>query len=155
MIEISGYPNKFILKNGTVLNKKTGNFYKNQLGKTGYYVISLVNNKVRRTLYIHRILAIEFIPNPLFLPCVNHKDGNKLNNSIDNLEWCTYQENNKHAYDIGLKKGTQKFKKIIDIKTNQIFNSLQNAAEFYNIKDYNLSRMINNKRKNKTNLKFL
>ena len=53
---------------------------------------------------IHRIIAQTFIPNPNNFPCVNHKDGNKLNNSIDNLEWCTHSDNTSHAYREGLEK---------------------------------------------------
>lgn len=52
--------------------------------------------------YIHRLVALFYIPNPDNLPCVNHIDGNKQNNSFDNLEWCTYSTNGKHAVSTGL-----------------------------------------------------
>lgn len=51
----------------------------------------------------HRLVAIAFLPNPNNLPCINHKDGNKINNCISNLEWVSYSENNKHAYLNNLK----------------------------------------------------
>ena len=58
----------------------------------------------RKNHNVHRIIAKTFIPNPDNLPCVNHKDGNKLNNSVDNLEWCTHSENIIHAYQTGLEQ---------------------------------------------------
>lgn len=57
-----------------------------------------------KKMTLHRLLAEAFVPNPHELPCVNHKDGNKLNNAIDNLEWCSYSDNLKHAYQSGLRK---------------------------------------------------
>lgn len=58
----------------------------------------------RKNKNVHRVIAETFIPNPNNLPCVNHKDGNKLNNQVTNLEWCTYSENTTHAYRIGLEQ---------------------------------------------------
>lgn len=65
------------------------------------YRHTILNRKNRN---VHRVIAETFIPNPNNLPCVNHKDGNKLNNSVDNLEWCTYSENTLHAYHTGLEQ---------------------------------------------------
>lgn len=69
---------------------------------TGYYKVELMKNHIRRSFKIHRLVAIAFIPNPLNKPYVNHLDGNKLNNHVSNLEWCTQKENITHAYETGL-----------------------------------------------------
>lgn len=88
--------NKFLALTQQKYSKKQ--YRKNRVG---YIKVSL-NNK---GFYIHRLLAQAFIPNPDNKPCVNHKDGNKLNNSLDNLEWVTELENQKHAFDTDLKQG--------------------------------------------------
>ncbi len=70
---------------------------KPSLINSGYYVVTLYKEKEKHKFQIHRLVADTFIPNPLCLPCVNHKDENKLNNNVDNLEWCTYQYNNNYG----------------------------------------------------------
>ena len=70
--------------------------------KDGYYQTTFFNNGKRKTMKIHRLVAKEFIPNPLNLPQINHKNGIKTDNYIENLEWCTVKENNKHAINTGL-----------------------------------------------------
>lgn len=72
-------------------------------GKNGYKTVALVKNNITKTTAVHRLVAIAFIPNPDCKRCVNHKDGNKHNNSLGNLEWATHSENNKHAFDMGLR----------------------------------------------------
>lgn len=67
--------------------------------KKGYLQVD-INKKSRK---VHRIVAEVYIPNPNKKPQINHKDGNKSNNRVDNLEWCTQSENQKHAYKHGLK----------------------------------------------------
>jgi hypothetical protein len=68
---------------------------KNLITRGGYYRVNLVVNKTRK-YYVHRLVAIHFIYNPLNKPFVNHLDGNKLNNSIENLEWVSQRENVCH-----------------------------------------------------------
>ena len=74
--------------------------------RNGYLSYSLNLEGKTKYYYLHRLIAQNFIPNPDNLPCVNHKDGDKLNNNIDNLEWCSYSQNNKHAFEHNLKQPT-------------------------------------------------
>ena len=66
-----------------------------------YAMIEYPDGK-KKNCRVHRLVAEYFLPNPDNLPCINHIDGNKLNNHIDNLEWCTYQYNMQHAVRTGL-----------------------------------------------------
>lgn len=82
---------------GFVRNDRTNRILKPDTNSKGYYRVN-INGK--RQL-IHRLVAIHFIPNPDNKPQVNHKDGNKLNNHADNLEWMTNKENNLHSFTTG------------------------------------------------------
>lgn len=82
------------LKKGIVLSQ--------YINSVGYYCCGLTSNHKTRTMFVHRLVAMAFHPNNEGKPQVNHKDGNKLNNNSDNLEWVTGKENVKHAWNIGL-----------------------------------------------------
>ena len=90
-----------IQRNGTVSDQR---LIKPTISTNGYMKVSLRCNGKRYTRNIHRMLAQTFIENKENLPCVNHIDGNKLNNSLLNLEWVSYSRNTQHAYDNGLTK---------------------------------------------------
>ena len=67
-----------------------------RLDKDGYALVNLRKNNHRTTFKIHRLVAQHFIPNPNNLPCINHKDEDKTNNNVDNLEWCDVKYNNNY-----------------------------------------------------------
>lgn len=112
--DIKGFPNHEIDIKGNVRNKRSGNILKGSVSKLGYKVVGIKLNTKNHTLKIHRLLAENFLPEPSeelkkfcsenypYKVCVNHKDGNKLNNSIENLEWCTHKQNTQHAWETGL-----------------------------------------------------
>lgn len=72
----------------------------------GYLIVSVLVDGKRKTIGVHKLVALAFIPNPDNLPEVNHKDGNKLNNHHSNLEWTTRGENIRHAFDNNLRSAT-------------------------------------------------
>lgn len=72
---------------------------KGKIDANGYVRVSLTKNGQTKNYLVHRLVAKQFIPNPDNLPQVNHKNGNKCDNTVGNLEWCTAKENKKHAYD--------------------------------------------------------
>ena len=76
--------------------------------ETGYSKVSLFKNGKTKRCLIHRLVAQAFLKNNNNYPQVNHKDGNKANNTIENLEYCTASENMKHAVKMGLNKGRNK-----------------------------------------------
>lgn len=75
---------------------------KPQMNERGYLFVSLYKNKKCIHAKIHRLVAQAFIPNEEEKKCVNHIDGDKTNNVVTNLEWCTHSENMKHAFKNGL-----------------------------------------------------
>ena len=64
----------------------------------------------KKRFYIHRLVAMSFISNPNKYPQINHKNGNKKDNRVENLEWCTQKQNNQHAWKTGLNKGFERTK---------------------------------------------
>nr|WP_279231909.1 NUMOD4 motif-containing HNH endonuclease [Clostridium sp. HBUAS56010] len=86
-------------RNRTYSEKKI----KPSINSSGYKKVVLRKNGVGSNEYLHRLIAMHFIPNPLELPQVNHKDGNKLNCNISNLEWVSISENSQHAFDNDLR----------------------------------------------------
>lgn len=87
---------------------------------SGYFRTSLAKDGVNKTVKVHRLVAEAFIPNPSNLPEVNHIDGNKQNNCVENLEWCTRSENLKHAVKIGLKRLDGEFNPSHKLTTEQV-----------------------------------
>lgn len=103
--DIEGYEGLYQVSNqGRVRSYKSGKetILKNTIRGDGYQFVSLCNKSKPKQAYIHKLVAQYFIPNPNNLPIVNHKDCNPSNNSIENLEWCSYSYNN--SYDGAGKK---------------------------------------------------
>lgn len=156
---ITGFDNYQITENGEVflLNyyypefDVFGNATK-RVDRAGYYTVSLYDGSKAYTKYLHRLIAETFLPNPLNKRFINHKDGNKLNNSLDNLEFCTHSENIQHAYNTGLIK--RKGKTVIDSITGQQFKNVREAANAYGLKYTTLKNYLNIKRHNPTSLKY-
>ena len=97
-----------------------GKIIKYQKTKHGYLQVGLWKNGQCKHYYVHRLVAEAFIPNPNNLPIINHKDENKQNNIVSNLEWCTYQYNNTYG-KMNINRNKQK-KKILqyDLEGNFI-----------------------------------
>lgn len=93
------YDNYFISENSEVFNKHGKKLSPVDNGK-GYLILNINIDGKRKCKAIHRLVAEAFIPNPDNLPEVNHKDANRRNNSIENLEWVTHGQNIKHTYDL-------------------------------------------------------
>jgi len=74
----------------------------------GYLRVVLSHGRINKGFLVHRLIAMTFLPNPEKKPMVNHKDGNKKNNHVSNLEWCTRKENELHAKENGLKPKGEK-----------------------------------------------
>jgi len=114
--------------------------------KKGYPIVYLRKNGKSHVLTVHRLVATAFIPNPDNKPQVNHIDGNKTNNYVDNLEWCTNSENMDHAIRMGLFENSRSpycgkpKRKVMQINPNteeviKIYQSISEAAQATNQKN--------------------
>lgn len=108
--EIPGYEKKYKVSNlGNVYSNKHKRILKPYKVRKGYLRVDLFDSKfVRKHQKVHRLVAMAFIPNPDNKPQINHIDGNSANNCVTNLEWCTNDENQKHAQKLREKQKWQK-----------------------------------------------
>lgn len=134
-----------------------GKILKQNIRNDGYLFVNLSKNGINKVVKIHRIIAKTFIKNNNNYKCINHINGNKQDNNINNLEWCTYSHNIKEAYRLGLKKsisikgGKNKCSKIVnqyDLDNNFIkkWYCIKDASKKLKIKDSNISLCCKGKR---------
>ena len=154
-IVINEFDNYAISNLGNIKNIKKGNILTPYLNTNGYLTYTFCQNGVKKTFRLHRLVALYFIDNPNNLPYVNHKDGDKTNNKVENLEWCTAKENDAHARSSRLKNQE---KPIIakNIETNETltFKSITEAGAFLGINKGTISKVLNGKRNQTHGYKF-
>lgn len=104
-VAIHNLPGYFFNERLEIIGPKGWKLKIRKCNRGGYPIVGVIINGKNKIVRLHRLIALQFIPNPLNLPQVNHINGIKSDYSIKNLEWCTPHSNVQHAYDIGLKKG--------------------------------------------------
>lgn len=148
--DVVGFEGRYMVSDNGELKGKRGFILKQRLNTNGYPIVTMRENGRPRDKRVHRIVAEAFIPNPNNLPFVNHIDGDKQNNSVENLEWCSQSHNIKEAYRMGLSTQTSQYKAIhkIDPDTGEILDthvSITAAVRSLGIDDWSLIQdMIGN-----------
>ena len=143
-----------VRKNGRLDNRK-GKFLKPGIDKYGYQRITLSKNGIRKTYSVHKLVAKAFIPNPENKPTVNHIDGNKQNNHVNNLEWATHKEQKAHGIkhhlcdkNIEILAKHNRDTSIKIMYNNKTYNSIREASRMTNksqwyVKKYGIEVMPN------------
>lgn len=131
---VDGFTRYEVSNKGNVRNVHTKVLKAIRRTKTGYCVTDLKENGYKKTAYIHRLVAEAFLVNAFSLPCINHKDENKANNCVDNLEWCSVEYNNKygtHNERIKTTKTRIYGKRIaqVDCKTGKLIKEYESMTE--------------------------
>jgi hypothetical protein len=158
--EIEGFEDYTININGKIFSKRKKIFLKTHIDKDGYRMVVLSKKGKKKNISIHRLLAISFIPNPQDKPQVNHINGIKSDNRLDNLEWVTARENIIHSWTTGLSDKCRKVlstihkRSLINMENNVFYGSIKEAAEKENINYSTLKAMLSGQNKNKTNLRY-
>lgn len=118
------FPQYEVSSDGEIRNRKTGRILKTRPNGHGYLRLTVRQNNKQVPISVHRLIADSFYDGDHEGMDVNHIDGNKLNNHISNLEFCTRKENIRHAFDTGLRKPRGQIRFRI-VETGQIYNSLR------------------------------
>lgn len=149
--DIEGYEGLYQISNlGNVKGIKrkgsSGCKLRPALRKDGYMQVSLRKEGKDSSYLVHRLVAIAFLPMTNEKNQVNHKDGNRTNNILENLEWCTPQENTLHSHDV-LKKNTRQ---VMCVETGVIYPSIRSAARSIGYDNATIQRICAGKGRSKT-----
>lgn len=143
------------------LNTPMSKVLRPSVATTGYLTVELYKGKSRKRVYVHRLVASAFIPNPVGKPEINHVDGNKQNNNVTNLEWVTTSENTRHAINNNLRfvnpaigkygKDNPNSKPVaqcdMDGNVIRIWDSREEAAKHFNTKRGSICNCANGRKK--------
>lgn len=146
--DVRSVDRKCIAKNGVVKTIR-GKIMKQTITKKGYLVVNLHYNGISRVVPVHILVAEAFIENSNNYPMVNHIDGNKQNNSVSNLEWCSYSHNNIHALQHNLRspRGVPIMQRTFDGILVDTFDSAYEAARKLSISANAIIKCANHKTK--------
>lgn len=135
---LNGFKGYQISNTGIIKSLKSNKILKQRKDKDGYLIINLSNGSYRNTIRVHKLVAKTFLDNPNNFPCINHKDENKENNNVENLEWCSFAYNLNYN-NLRFRNGIKHSKSVIQFDTHK--NKIQ---EFCSIKDAKKKTGINN-----------
>lgn len=162
METIKKYPKYCATKDGRIYSLKSNKFLMPSIRSDGYAQINIyVGGSKSKSIKIHRLIAETFLPNPENKRDVNHINGIKSDNRVENLEWVTHSDNIKHAFQNGLKTIGEKHrntfiknisKKVIDTNTGIEYDSVLSASKALNIKYHKLINNLRPDRSNKTTI---
>ena len=150
---IKDYPNYEVSTGGDVRNAKTGRVLKQGKHRQGYSLVWLSNSDGVSGKAVHRVVAETFIDNPYDKPQVNHKDGNKSNNCVDNLEWNTEKENSRHAYEV-LNCARKPTTRVRVVETGEVFDSIKDCALSIDGESSNICACLHGRHKHYKGLHF-
>lgn len=156
MNQIQGYPNYFITRDGNVYSKYKKGYIIQNNHINGYKVVRLSKNSKKSFKTVHRLVALAYLPNPENKPQVNHINGIKTDNRVENLEWNTPKENVSNFYELQVSKlgfvKKQKGNLILDVNTGIFYYSI---AEVAKINNTNYQTMVSQIKQNRSNYKLV
>ena len=142
MRDIKGYEGLYAVTScGKIYSYKRKAFLRPGKNSRGYLCVNLSKNGKSKTYYLHRLVVETYIPNPENKLEINHKDENKTNNCVNNLEWISHKDNCNFGTR-NERSGKARRKKVVCIETQEIFNSLTEAGKAINRSESNISQCL-------------
>lgn len=164
--KVNGFPKYSVSSSGNVRNDSTGRMKELFVDTKGYLSVDLYSHGERKRFRVSRLVGEAFIDNPESKPQINHIDGNKLNNSVSNLEWVTAQENVRHAFDNGLCHPSRSMlgrknpnagrhgKKVRIVETGEVFDSILECERAINGNNRHICDCLSGRQKTHRGLHF-
>ncbi len=148
---ITDYEDLYEVSNYGRIRSLCGRYGKNKIlsqcvGSKGYKLVTLCKKGKQKTVNVHRLVAMAFIPNPDSLPCVNHIDEDKSNNNVSNLEWCSYYYNNIYGQRL-TKSAAKRSIPVICVETGVIYTSACAASRKTGVQQSKICNCCHKKRK--------